>query len=48
MAKPTRTAEQLQALLVERIERIPELSSRATAVHTASVRWANAGPGEPD
>ncbi|MDM0118427.1 hypothetical protein [Variovorax arabinosiphilus] len=47
MAKPIRTAEQLKALLLEHIERILELSGQATDVHTASVRWTNARPGEP-
>lgn len=37
MAKPTRTAEQLQALLLERIEAIPDLRGQVTDVHRAGV-----------
>lgn len=48
MAKPTRTAEQLQALLLERIERIPELRDQATDVHRGGVVWMDPGEGGPN
>lgn len=37
MPKPTRTAEQLQALLLERIEEIPDLRGHVTDVHRGGV-----------
>ncbi|MDQ0082882.1 hypothetical protein J2W35_003241 [Variovorax boronicumulans] len=37
MAKPARTAEQLQQLLIERIEAIPELRGQPTDVHRGGV-----------
>lgn len=37
MGKPTRTAEQLQALLIERIESIPGLRGQVTDVHRGGV-----------
>jgi hypothetical protein len=37
MSKPTRTAEQLQALLLERIEAIPDLRGQMTDVHRGGV-----------
>ncbi|MDR6521809.1 hypothetical protein J2789_004499 [Variovorax paradoxus] len=37
MAKPTRTAEQLQQLLIERIEAIPDLRGQVTDVHRSGV-----------
>lgn len=37
MAKPTRTAEQLQLLLIERIEAIPDLRGQETDVHRGGV-----------
>lgn len=47
MARPTLTAEQLQALLLERIERIPELRGQVTDVHRGGVRWMDPGEGGP-
>jgi hypothetical protein len=35
--KPTRTAEQLKALLLERIEQIPDLRGQVTDVHRGGV-----------
>lgn len=37
MAKPTRTAEQLQQMLIDRIEAIPDLRSQLTGVHHGGV-----------
>jgi len=37
MPKPTRTAEQLQQMLIERIEAIPELRGQETDVHRGGV-----------
>ena len=37
MAKPTRTAEQLQQMLIERIEAIPDLRGQVTDVHRRGV-----------
>ena len=37
MPKPTRTAKQLQALLLERIEAIPELRGQVADVHRGGV-----------
>lgn len=37
MAKPARTAVQLHALLIERIEAIPDLRGRVTDVHQGYV-----------
>jgi len=48
MGKPTRTAKQLKALLIERIEALPGMAGQVTDVHTGGVRWADAGPGEPN
>lgn len=39
MAKPTRTAEQLQQMLIERIEAIPDLRGQITDVHRGGVVW---------
>jgi hypothetical protein len=43
MAKPTRTAQQLQQLLLERIEAIPELHGQLTDVHRGGVVWSAQG-----
>lgn len=48
MAKPTRTAEQLKALLLVRIERIPELAGHVTDVHRGGVVWMDPGEGGPN
>lgn len=45
MPKPTRTAEQLQALLLERTERNPDLADRLTDVHYGGVRCMDPGEG---
>lgn len=45
MAKPTRTAEQLGALLLERIEAVPDLRGQMTDVYTGGVVWADPGEG---
>lgn len=43
MAKPTRTAEQLRALLLTRIEAIPDLRGQETDVHRGGVVWMDPG-----
>lgn len=48
MGKPTRTAEQLQALLLEQIERIPELRGQVTDVHRGGVVWMDPGEVGPN
>lgn len=48
MPKPTRTARQLQALLLERIEALPGMAGEVTDVHRAGVRWVDAPPGAPN
>jgi hypothetical protein len=37
MPKPTRTAKQLQQMLIERIEAIPDLRGQVTDVHRGGV-----------
>ena len=37
MAKPTRTAEQLKQMVLERIEAIPDLKGQVTDVHRGGV-----------
>lgn len=37
MAKPTRTAEQLHQMVLERIEAIPDLQGQVTDVHRGGV-----------
>lgn len=39
MTKPARTVEQLQALLIERIEAIPDLHGQTNDVHRGGVIW---------
>lgn len=48
MTKPTRTAEQLQALLLKRIETIPDLRGQETDVHTGGVVWVESEEGGPN
>lgn len=48
MPKPTRTARQLQALLIERIEALPGMAGEVTDVQRAGVRWVDAPPGAPN
>lgn len=45
MTKPTRTAKQLQALIHERIQAIPELAGEVTDVDLGGVVWAAGGTG---
>lgn len=45
MPKATRTAEQLQELLLERISRIPGLRGEDTDVYRGGVIWMEAGEG---
>jgi hypothetical protein len=39
VAKPTRRAVELQALLIERIESVPELRGKLTDAHVGGVVW---------
>lgn len=48
MSKPTRSARQLQQLLIERIEALPGMAGEVTDVHRAGVRWVDAAPGAPN
>ena len=48
MTKPTRTAEQLQQLLLERIEVIPDLRGQVTDVRRGGVVWMDPGEGGPN
>lgn len=48
MPKPTRTAEQLQQLLLERIEAIPDLRGQVTDVHRGGVVGISAEEGGPN
>lgn len=43
--KPSRTAKQLQALLKERIDAIPDLEGQVTDVELGGVVWAPGGTG---
>lgn len=45
MPKPTRTARQLQALIQDRINAIPELAGQVTDVDIGGVVWAAGGTG---
>lgn len=47
-SRPTRTAAELQALLIERIEAIPELRGRLTDVHAGGVVGIEAEEGGPN
>ncbi len=47
MRKQTRTARQLQQILVERIEAQPDWNGEPTDVHLGGVRWFDGGPGGP-
>lgn len=46
--KPTRTAEQLQQMLIERIEAIPDLRGQVTDVHRGGVVWMEPYEGGPN
>lgn len=48
MRRPTRTARQLQAILIERIESLPGMAGEVTDVHRGGVRWVDAPPGAPN
>lgn len=43
MRKPTLTAAQLQALLIERMEAISDLRGQVTDVHRGGVVWMDPG-----
>ncbi|HQS00776.1 MULTISPECIES: hypothetical protein [unclassified Polaromonas] len=45
MPKPSRTAKQLQALIQERIDAIPELQGQVTDVQIGGVVWSQGGTG---
>lgn len=45
MGKPTRTARQLQQMLIEEIEALPGMQGQQTDVHRAGVRWRDPGEG---
>lgn len=45
MPKPSRTAKQLQALIQERIDAIPDLDGQVTDVQIGGVVWAPGGTG---
>ncbi|RZL97309.1 MAG: hypothetical protein EOP73_25530 [Variovorax sp.] len=48
MSRPTRTAAELRALLLERIEAIPELRGQLTDVHTGGVVGIASEEGGPN
>lgn len=48
MPKPTRTAEQLQQLLFERLEAIPDLRGQLTDAHRGRVVGTEASEGGPN
>lgn len=48
MAKPTLSPRRLHALLIERIEALPEMAGQTTDVHTLGIRWVDASPGDPN
>jgi len=45
MRKATRTARQLQQILIERIEALPGMAGQVTDVHLGGVRWMDGGEG---
>lgn len=47
MSKPSLSARQLQALLIERIEALPGMAGQITDVHRAGVRWVDGGSEGP-
>jgi hypothetical protein len=48
MAKPTRTAKQLQQMLIQRIEALPGLKGKQTDVHRVGVIGIHAEEGGPN
>lgn len=48
MAKPTRTAAELQQLLLERINQIPGLRGEDTDVYNGGVIWMDPADGFPN
>ena len=48
MAKPTRTAEQLKAMLIARIEALPGLRGQQTDIHRGGVIGMPAEEGGPN
>lgn len=47
MRKATRTARQLQQILIERIEALLGMAGQVTDVHLGGVRWMDGGEGGP-
>jgi len=45
--KATRTARQLQQILIERIEALLGMAGQVTDVHLGGVRWMDGGEGGP-
>lgn len=48
MPRKSLSPRALQALLIERIEALPEMAGQRTDVHVHGIRWVDAGPGEPN
>lgn len=48
MGKPTRTAEQLQQLLLDRINQISGVHGEETDVYRGGVIWMDGGDGYPN
>lgn len=48
MRKATRTARQLQQILIERIEALPGMAGEVTDAHLGGVRWMDGGEGGPN
>ena len=48
MTRSSRTAEQLQQLLLERMEAIPDLRGQLTDVHRGGVIWMDPSEGGPN
>jgi len=45
MSRPTRSARQLQEILIGRIEALPGMAGQITDVHLGGVRWMDGGEG---
>lgn len=45
MSRPTRSARQLQQILIYRIEALPGMAGQITDVHLGGVRWMDGGEG---
>lgn len=48
MKKPTRSAKQLHAMLLEEIESIPDLKGQTTDIHRGGVVWMDPEDGGPN